>query len=108
MGVDNVFGHTVADGVARGHHKTLSSRYDKRYVGLRYPAGLRSSHQSGRNVFFWFTVHRPIYYRRWIAAAGFAAQGYRVSLFRLIRSFNTDVSRTDCAYNTLRLSYVLS
>jgi len=73
MHVDDFIEHAVTDGLARSHNVPLSGRYDKRHVGFRYPAGLRSWHISGRTVFFRFTGHRPFYYGRWIAAAGFTA-----------------------------------
>lgn len=73
MRIDNFIGHAATDGLACSYDVTLSGRHDKRHVGFRYPAGLRSGHTSGRTVLFQFTGHRPLYYRRWIAAAGFAA-----------------------------------
>lgn len=73
MCVDNFIVHAVTDGLARSHNETLPAWYDKRHVGSRYPAGLRSGHLSGRTVFFQLTGYRPFYYRRWIAAAGFTA-----------------------------------
>jgi len=73
MYVDNFIERDVTDWLARSNDETLSGRYDKRYVGFRYPAGLRSGHLNGRTVFFQLTVHHPFYYRPWIAAAGFAA-----------------------------------
>jgi len=73
MRVDNFIVHATSDGLARSYDVTLPGRYDERHVGFRYPAGLRSGHAGRSAVLFQFTGHRPFYYRRWIAAAGFAA-----------------------------------
>jgi len=59
MCVDDFIEHAVTDRLARSHNETVSGRYDERYVGFCYPAGLRGWHTNGRTVLFPFAGHRP-------------------------------------------------